>query len=179
MIAVIQLISSWAVPVLMIAIPLIGLARRVPVYESFVQGAKEGFNTAVRIIPFLVAMFVAIRVFQETGMMKLLVRFLAPIGSRVGIPEAVIPLMLIRPLSGSGALSTLAVILRDHGPDSLTGLIASTVQGSTETTFYVLTVYFGAVGVRKTRHSLAAALIADLAGFLMSVYIVHLVFGRA
>lgn len=178
MIALINLISAWAVPAMLLVIPLIGLSRKVPVYESFVQGAKEGFTTAVRIIPFLVAMFVAIRIFQQTGMMQYLVDLLSPVTSRIGIPDELIPLALIRPLSGSGALGMLAAIIKAHGPDSLTGLIASTMQGSTETTFYVLTVYFGAVGVRKIRHSLPAALVSDLAGFLVSTYIVYLVFGQ-
>jgi len=173
----INLFSTWAIPALMIIIPAIGLARKVPVYESFVQGAKEGFNTAVRIIPYLVAMFVAIRVFQRTGMMQFVMRVLTPAAALVGIPEEVIPLALIRPLSGSGALSTLAAIIQEQGPDSQIGLIAATMQGSTETTFYVLTVYFGAVGIRKIRHCLPAALVSDLAGFLVSVLIVRLIFG--
>jgi len=176
-IALINLISAWAVPAMLLVIPLIGLSRKVPVYESFVQGAKEGFATAVRIIPYLVAMFVAIRVFQNTGMMQILIGLLSPWASRIGIPVEVIPLALIRPLSGSGALGTLAAILKAHGPDSLIGLIASTMQGSTETTFYVLTVYFGAVGIRNIRHCLSASLFSDLAGFLAATYVAYLVFG--
>jgi len=176
MISIINTISAWAIPVMLIGIPVIGLARGVKVYESFVEGAKEGFATAIRIVPFLVAMFVAIKVFQQSGMMGVITKLISPLTSIFKIPDEVIPLALIRPLSGSGALGVLASILETYGPDSLIGLMASTIQGSTETTFYVLTVYFGAVGVRKVRQALPAAVAADIAGFLVAALIVTLVF---
>ncbi len=176
MISAINTISAWAVPLLLLGIPILGLARGVKVYESFVEGAKEGFAAAVRIIPFLVAMFVAIQVFQQSGMMSVLTRLISPLTSRLFIPDEVIPLALIRPLSGSGALGMLASILETYGPDSLIGMMASTIMGSMETTFYVSTVYFGAVGVRKVRHALPAAIAADIAGFLTAALVVTLVF---
>ncbi len=177
MITLINQISSWAIPLIFIIIPIIGMMKKVSVYESFVEGAKEGFSTSTRIIPYLVAMFIAIKVFQNSGAMELVVNILSPITSLFNIPNQVLPLALIRPLSGSGALGVLASVLQEHGPDSYIGRLASTIQGSTETTFYVLTVYLGAVGIRKLRHSLATSIIADIVGFLAAVYIVNLVFG--
>lgn len=177
MIAIINLISQWAIPFILIAIPTLGLAKKIPVYESFVKGAKEGFSTVVRMIPFLVAMFIAIRVFQRSGAMELLVHFLKPLTSFFNIPPEVLPLALIRPLSGSGAFGLLGDLLVTHGPDSFIGRLVSTVQGSTETTFYVLTVYFGAIGIREIKHSLLSSLAADIAGFIASVYIVYRIFG--
>ncbi len=176
MIATLELLSNWAIPLVLIIVPLIALTKKVPVYESFVSGAKEGFTTAIRIIPFLVAMLIAIKVFQQSGVMNLLINLIAPITSYFNIPKEVIPLALIRPLSGSGALGMLTSILETYGPDSFVGFLASTMQGSTETTFYVLTVYFGAINIRKLRHSLAACLLTDIAGFLASAYIVHRIF---
>lgn len=176
---ILESISRWAVPFLLLSIPTVGILRKVPVYESFVEGAKEGFNTAVRIIPYLVAMFVAIQVLRQSGAMDLLISLIAPVTSRLSIPDEVLPLAFIRPLSGSGALAMLSNILETYGPDSFIGRLASTMQGSTETTFYVITVYFGSVGIRKTRHSLLAGLTADVAGFLVAVYIVYRVFGAA
>ncbi len=177
MITVINLISSWAIPVIFITIPIIGIVKKVPIYESFVEGAKEGFAVSIRIIPYLVAMFTAIKVFQKSGAMEQLVNIISPITSVLNIPKEVVPLALIRPLSGSGALGMLASIFQTYGPDSYIGRLASTIQGSTETTFYVLTVYLGAVNIRKLRHSLFSSLAADIAGFLAAVYIVSRVFG--
>lgn len=177
MLEVLEAVSRWAIPGLLIAIPTYGLMKGVAVYESFVEGAKEGFTTAVRIIPYLVAMFVAIQIFRQSGAMDRLITLFNPITSRLNIPGEVVPLGLIRPLSGSGALGMLANILKTYGPDSFIGRLASTIQGSTETTFYVLTVYFGSVGIRRIRHSMIAGLAADLAGFLTAVYICYRVFG--
>ncbi len=178
MLSLIDIISAWTIPMLLLLIPLVGILKKVSVYESFVEGAKNGFHTAIRIIPYLVAMFIALKVFQESGAMDLLIRLIRPLTTKANIPEEVLPLALIRPLSGSGALAMLSNILETYGPDSLIGRLASTIQGSTETTFYVLTVYFGAIGIHKVRHSLLAGLIADLSGFLAAVYIVYRVFGN-
>lgn len=172
MISLINLISTWAVPLILLIIPTIGFLRKVPVYESFITGAKEGFTTAIRIIPYLVAMFIAIKIFQASGAMNFIIQLLTPITNLLKIPSEVLPLAFIRPLSGSGALGMLATILETYGPDSLIGRVASTIQGSTETTFYVITVYLGAVGIRKVRHSLPASIVGDIAGLLASVYIV-------
>lgn len=177
MLSTLNIISRWAIPCLLLMIPTIGLVKKVPVYESFVEGAKEGFQTAVRLIPFLVAMFIALQIFRQSGAMNGLIYILKPFTNALHIPEEVLPLALIRPISGSGALAMLANILEQYGPDSFIGRLASTIQGSTETTFYVLTVYLGSVGVRKVRHTLAASLISDIAGLLAAVYICYRIFG--
>ncbi len=179
MLPILELISTWTIPLLLLTIPTIGIVKRVPVYESFVDGAKEGFNTAICIIPYLVAMFVALKVFQQSGAMDTMIHLIQPLTARFGIPQEVLPLALIRPLSGSGALALLSNMLETYGPDSFLGRLASTVQGSTETTFYVVTVYFGAAGIHKIRHALVAGLSADLAGFLAAVYVVYRVFANS
>lgn len=166
-------LSNWAFPILVLVIVTAAAFCRIKVYDAFIQGAKEGLETVFRIAPYLLAMLVAIRVFQASGAMDLLARGLAPLGKLLTIPEEVLPLAIIRPLSGSGALGMLANILREQGPDSPAGLMASTIQGSTETTFYILTVYFGAVSVTKVRHAPLTGIIADLAGFAAAVLAVN------
>lgn len=176
MIDLFQSLAAWVVPILLAAIPLIGFARGVRVYEVFCEGAKEGFNTAIQVLPYLVAMFVAIRVFRASNAFDLILSVLGPPAERLGIPREALPLALLRPLSGSGALAFLADILKAHGPDSFIGWLASTVQGSTETTFYVLTVYFGSVGVRRIRHAAWVGLAADAAGFLAAAAAVRMLY---
>ncbi|HAK72742.1 MAG TPA: spore maturation protein [Sporomusaceae bacterium] len=169
-------ISVWIVPLLILLIPIVGFLRRVKVYEAFVEGASEGFHTAIRIMPFLVAMMVAVNVFRISGAMDVFVNSLAPLLNYIGVPPELVPLAIMRPLSGTGALGLTTELLHTYGPDSITGKIASTVLGSTDTTFYILTVYFGAVGIRNPRYSVMVGLLGDLAGFLLSVYICHYVF---
>jgi len=171
LISTMDAISRWAIPAIVLGIPLWGLIRGVRIYEAFVEGAKQGLATAVRITPYLIAMFVAVRVFRTAGGMDLLLRAATPLTKALGIPPEVVPLALIRPLSGSGSLSILGELLQTYGPDSLVGMTASAVQGSTETTLYVITVYFGAVGVTRARHALPIGLWSDLVGFLAAVYI--------
>lgn len=166
-------LSAWTVPALLMSIPLIAMARGVRVYEVFCEGAKEGLEIAVRILPYLIAMFVALGVFRASSALDFVLGLVTPAAKLLGIPAEVVPLALIRPLSGSGSLGILADLLAQHGPDSLVGLIASTMQGSTETTFYVLTVYFGSVGVVKARHSVAVGLFADFVSFAASVLAVY------
>lgn len=169
--------GSWAIPIAILGIVLAGVIRKVKVYEVFVEGAKEGFQVGVRIIPFLVAILVAIGMFRASGAMELLVGALQPLLSWVGYPPEAIPMALIRPLSGSGALGMMTDLVHQHGPDSFIGRLASTMMGSTETTFYVLAVYLGSIGVRRSRHTLAACLIADAAGLIAAFVAVSLVFG--
>jgi spore maturation protein SpmA/spore maturation protein SpmB len=171
-------ISPWVIPSLMILMLGFGALRRVPVYEAFVEGAREGFDVAVRIIPYLVAILVAVGMFRSSGAMGYLVAGIGSFTSQMGLPAEALPMALLRPLSGSGAYGLMASIIQDPaiGPDSYTGLLVSTMQGSTETTFYVLAVYFGAVRVRRVRHALAAALTADLAGIIAAVFICSLLF---
>jgi spore maturation protein B len=171
-------LSHWAIPLLLLTIPLVGYLRHVKVYETFVEGAADGFQTAIRIMPFLVAMLVAVNIFRVSGAMDLFIGLFAPILKTIGIPPDLIPLGVMRPLSGSGSLGLMTEILDTYGPDSLTGRIASTVLGSTDTTFYILTVYFGAVGISKPRYSVLVGLIGDITGFLGSVYICQRLFGN-
>lgn len=167
----ISILSSWAIPLMVLIVVLYAFIRGVDVFDTFVEGAKEGFGTAIRLIPFLVAMLVAIGIFRESGAFAIITNILNPITNLVGIPSEILPLALMRPISGSGALAMTTEIMQNNGPDSFLGLIASTLQGSTDTTFYILTVYFGSVGIKKIRYSMSVGLIADLAGFLAAVIV--------
>lgn len=175
--AICETLSVWAVPAVLLVIPLAAYCRRVKVYEAFVEGAGEGFQTAIRIMPFLVAMMVAISVFRASGALDQCVDVLRPFLAYCGVPPELVPLAIIRPLSGTGALGVVCELLAKHGPDSLEGRMASTILGSTDTTFYILTVYFGAVGVRKPRYSVFVGLMGDLMGFFGSVYLCRMLFG--
>lgn len=173
-----ELISKgWLVPMLIAGLLLIGFSGRVRVYESMIVGAKDGLTVVVRIIPYLVGILVAVGMFRASGAMDLLVRALDPITSVLGFPGEALPMALLRPLSGSGALGIMADTLEAHGPDSFVGMLVSTLQGSTETTFYVLTLYAGAGRVRELRHALPACLIGDVAGAAGATAACHLFFG--
>jgi spore maturation protein SpmA/spore maturation protein SpmB len=172
-------IAPWIIPGLMVGLLSFGALRRVRVYEVFVEGAKDGFQVALRIIPYLVAILVAVAMFRASGAMALLIEPLGALTGRLGLPSDALPMALMRPLSGSGAYGILASIIENPaiGPDSYTGYLVSTIQGSTETTFYVLAVYFGAVGIRRVRHAIAAALLADAAGVAGAVVICQALYG--
>ncbi len=172
-----EIVSAWALPLLIAGIPLAALARGVKVYPAFLEGAKQGFETAVRVIPPLVAVIVALGMLKASGAMDAFARAISPVTEAAGIPASVVPMILVRPLSGGGALGVVGDVLRTEGPDSYAGRLVSVMAGSTETTFYVLAVYMGAVAVTRYRHALPAALIADLAGFAASVLVVRAVFG--
>ncbi len=173
----IEIISKLAIPLLILIFVGYGIIKKVKVYESFVDGAKEGFNIAVKIIPYLVAMLIAIGIFRAGGAMDWLILILKPITNLIGMPAEALPMALMRPLSGSGSLGLMTDIMKVHGPDSFIGILVSTIQGSTETTFYVLAVYFGAVNIKSTRHAVPVGLIADIAGILGALFIVRLLFG--
>jgi spore maturation protein B len=175
--ALLDALSTWAIPLVVAGVPLWALTRKVKVYPVFVEGAKEGFQVAVRIIPALVAVVVALGMLRASGALEGLAALLAPALSAVGIPASVLPMVLVRPLSGGAALGVVADVLRSDGPDSYAGRLVSVMAGSTETTFYVLAVYFGAVGVTRYRQALPAALLADVAGFAASVAAVRWLFG--
>lgn len=170
-------LSVWALPALLAGILSVALVRRVSVYEAFVEGAKEGFGTAVAIIPHVVAMMVAISLFRASGALDLLVSLFRPLTELLRVPEEIVPLAFLRPLTGSGALAYMVDLFQAHGPDSLIGRMASTIQGSTDTTFYVLAVYFGAVGITRVRYALTVGLLADLAGIAAAIWITNRVFG--
>jgi spore maturation protein SpmA len=172
-----DVVKAWLFPLLIAALLLVGLGGRVRVYESAIAGAREGLEVAVRIVPYLVAILVAVAMFRASGALDLLIRLLDPLTSLIGIPAEVLPMALLRPLSGSGAFGVMSEILTTYGPDSFVGYLASTLQGSTETTFYVLTLYCGAAGIRDVRHALIACLTGDLAGLLGATAACHLFFG--
>ncbi|HEX7708412.1 MAG TPA: spore maturation protein [Thermoanaerobaculia bacterium] len=175
--AIFGAVSLWAIPFLLVTIPLIGIIRKVKVYEVFIEGAKEGFEVAVKIIPFLVGILVAIGMFRGSGAMDLLTSALRPLAAATGFPAELVPLTILRSLTGSGSLAFTTDLIQTHGPDSLIARMAATMYGSTETTFYVLAVYFGAVSVRKTRHAVPAALIADFVAAIATVAICLWMFG--
>jgi spore maturation protein B len=175
-----KLILDWAaiavIPLILLI--FIGMAefKKVKVYEMFVEGAKEGFQVGVKIIPYLVAMLVAIAMFRASGALDILTEALRPITEFIGMPSEVLPMALMRPLSGSGSLGVMTELMKTHGVDSLIGFMSSTMFGSTETTFYVVAVYFGAVNIQKTRYALPAGLIADAAGLIAATLICRALF---
>lgn len=172
----VSLVAKWTIPGILFIITLLAFVRRINVYEVFIEGAAEGFTTAIKTIPFLVAMFVAISVFRASGAMELFVRYLSPVTNLFGVPAEVLPLGVMRPLSGGGALGITAELIKTYGPDSFIGRLASTLQGSTDTTFFVLTLYFGSVGVTRYRYAVISGLSADITGFIASVFICSIVF---
>jgi spore maturation protein B len=173
----ISILSYFVLPTLIVGFPLYGLIKGVRVYEEFVEGAKEGFEVAVTIIPYLVAILFAIGMFRASGAMDFLIGALDPVLGLIGVPAEVLPMAIIRPLTGSGSAAIVADMINQFGEDSLFVKMAATMFGSTETTFYVIAVYFGAINIRETRHAVPAGLFADLVGVLASVYVVKLLFG--
>jgi spore maturation protein SpmA/spore maturation protein SpmB len=172
-------IAPWIIPGLIVLLLGYGAIKRVRIYEVFVEGAKDGFNVALRIIPYLVAILVAVGMLRESGALELLIDPLSAVTAAFGLPGEALPMALLRPLSGSGAYGVLASIIENPevGPDSYTGYLVSTFQGSTETTFYVLAVYYGAIQIRRIRHTLAAALVADAAGIAGAVAVTSYLYG--
>ncbi len=169
-------ISLWAVPAFLLLIPLYGAVKKVKVYESFVEGAKGGFQMALRIIPYLVAILVAVGMLRGAGGIDLIARWLDPVLRRVGFPVEILPLAILRPLSGSGSLGVVTELVQVHGPDSFIARLAASAYGSTETTFYVLAVYFGAVGIKRTRHAVLSGLVADLVSLIAAIVVCWVVF---
>ena len=174
----VEAVSYLAIPFLIGFFPLYAALCRVKVYEEFVEGAKEGFQVAVKIIPYLVAIIAAVAMFRAAGGIGMITTAVGPALAAISFPSELLPLALIRPLSGSGARGIFSELVTTHGPDSLLAQMGATIMGSTETTFYVLAVYFGSVGIRRTRHAVPAGLCADLAGVTAAVIICNMVFGR-
>lgn len=171
-----NLISLWALPVILIGILTFGLIKKVPLYEEFTEGAKEGFKVSVKIIPYLVAIIVGISMLRASGAVDMLAHFMSPVLNRFNVPADVLPLMIVRSLSGSGALGIFSDIANNMGPDSYATKLAAVMVGSSETTFYVLAVYFGAVGITKIRYALIVGLLADLIGIIAAVSVCNLMF---
>jgi spore maturation protein SpmB len=174
---IVDAISKSAIPFLLVFFPLFAALKGVKVYEELVEGGKEGFNVAIRIIPYLVMILLAIFMLRESGGIALFTQAVRPALDAIGFPSDLLPLALMRPLSGSGSLGIFTEMVKEFGPDSPIVRMAGTIYGSTETTFYVIAVYFGAVGIKRTRHAIPAGLIADLAGVIASVIICRMMFG--
>jgi spore maturation protein SpmB len=172
-----DVLSNWLLPILVASLVLYGFVAGVRVYDAAVEGAREALEVGVRIVPFLVVILVAVAMFRASGALDFLIAWIHPVTSLVGFPAEALPMALLRPLSGSGAFGVMSEALRTHGPDSFVGMLVSTLQGSTETTFYVLAVYFGAARVRNGRHCLAVCLLGDLAGFFAATASCHAFFG--
>lgn len=174
--AIISLISVWMIPLMIVFILIYGTIKKVQTYEAFVEGGKEGIEISFSIIPFLVGMLVAITVFRASGALEFVMDLLKPVLNMAGIPAEIVPLAFIRPISGTAALGMTTDLIATHGPDSFIGRLASVMQGSTDTTLYILTVYFGAVGVKKMGDALKVGLLADLIGIIASIVVVSLLF---
>ncbi|MFD2925852.1 spore maturation protein [Halobacillus naozhouensis] len=169
--------SIWLIPGVILIVLVTATIKRVPAYEVFVEGSKEGIQIAISLLPFLLGMMVSIAIFQASGAMDAALGLIKPLTSLFAIPEQILPLALIRPISGTAALSVTTELIRTFGPDSFVGQLASVMQGSTDTTLYIITVYFGAVGIRRMGDALKVGLLADLAGIIASIVIVIILFG--
>lgn len=172
----ISALSLWMIPVLILFILVYGTYKRVPTYETFVEGGKEGIKITFSIIPFLIGMMVAISIFRASGAMDAVISLIKPVLNVLGVPSEVVPLALIRPISGNAALGMASDLISSYGPDSFIGRVASTIQGSTDTTLYVLTVYFGAVGIRRMGDALKVGLWADLVGIGAAILLATIMF---
>ncbi|MFA1822794.1 spore maturation protein [Virgibacillus oceani] len=170
-------ISVWIIPCFLLIVLLTATWKKVPTYEIFVEGGKEGVKMAFNLLPFLVGMIVSISILRSSGALEAFIGLISPILAFAGIPADIVPLALVRPISGTAALGMTTELIDTHGPDSFIGRLASTMQGSTDTTLYILTVYFGAVGIRKMGDALKVGLLADLAGIIASIIIVSIIFG--
>lgn len=169
-------LSNWMFLAFIVGIPLYAAIKKINVFDAFIVGAKQGFETSVSLIPYLIAMMVAIGMLRASGFFNMMDQLLAPLMAMIGMPKEVLPLALIRPFSGSASTGVMAELIHQYGGDSLIAKTAATMMGSTETTFYVIAVYFGSVGIRRTRHAIPAGLLADLAGIIASVMICRYLF---
>jgi len=176
MVKLLNLISLWALPVILVTVLTCGIIKKVPVYETFVKGAKDGFKISIKIIPYLIAIIVSISMFRASGAIEMLANCFAPVLTKFHIPSDTLPLMIVRSLSGSGALGIFSDIANSAGPDAYSTKLAAIMLGSSETTFYVLAVYFGAVGITKIRYALIIGLLADFIGIVAAVSVCSLMF---
>lgn len=168
--------SNYMFLLFIAGIPLYGLLKKIDVFDAFIVGAKQGFETSINIIPYLIAMMVAIGMLRASGFFELLTIVLAPLLRRLGMPSELLPLAIIRPFSGSASTAVMAELIHTHGGNSFIAKAAATLMGSTETTFYVIAVYFGAVGIRRTRHAIPAGILADLAGIIATIVVCRYLF---
>lgn len=173
---IISILSLWIIPIIIGIILVHSLWKKQPAYEHFVEGGKEGIKIAINIIPFLIGMLVAIAIFRASGALDFFIGLIRPILDQIGVPAEVAPLAFIRPISGNAALGVVSDLIAVHGPDSLIGRMASIIQGSTDTTFYIITVYFGAVGIKKMGDALKVGLLADFVGITAAILITIFMF---
>jgi len=173
---VLSIVSIISIPLMITVILVHGYIKGVRLYDAFVEGASEGFGTVIKIMPYLIAVFLAIGIFKESGALDIFSNIFLILGKLIGLPKEVIPLFILKPISGSGALAMVKELVKTYGPDSLIGRIASTMMGSSETIFYTMAIYFGAIGIKKSRHTLACALIAHLAGVIAAVVVCKIMF---
>ncbi|MCM1339444.1 MAG: spore maturation protein [Muribaculaceae bacterium] len=176
MIRLLNLISLWALPAILVIVLTCGIVKRVPVYEEFTQGAKRGFKVSFKILPYLIAIIVGISMLRASGAIEMIAQVLAPVLTKFNIPSDTLPLMIVRSMSGSGALGVFSDIANNAGPDAYSTKLAAVMLGSSETTFYVLAVYFGAVGITKVRYALIIGLLADFIGIVSAVAVCNLMF---
>ena len=169
-------ISSLIIPIMVLSVVIYGIYNKVNIYDVFIEGAKESFEMIFTIFPYLLGMMLAINLFLHSNILSNLSNLISPLLDLIGLPFDIVPMAIMRPISGNSSLAILNNIFLNYGPDSFIGRLASTIQGSTDTTFYVLTLYFGSVGIKKIRYSLLAGLFADLIGIIASIIIVKLVF---
>lgn len=174
--SVLNIISLWALPFIIVLILTLGLIKKIPIYEVFTEGAKDGFKVAVNIIPYLVAIIVAISMLRASGAIEMLAHALSSVLARFNIPADVLPVIFVRPLSGSAALGLFSDIATNLGPNAYATKLAAVMVGSSETTFYVLAVYFGSVGITKFRYALWVGLLADIIAAIMSILVCNYVF---
>lgn len=167
-----QYVTKSIIPIIVVIIITYGMIKGKKVYEWFIEGAKDGLKVCLNIFPYLLAMIIAVNIFREAKLLDILNNLISPVSSLIGLPKEIVPLVLVKPLSGSGALGILTDIVKTYGPDSYIGLIASVIMGTTETIFYTVTVYFGAVQIKKIRHTVWAAVLADLTAIIVSVFLV-------
>lgn len=167
-------IGVFIIPGIIGFVVLFGIIRGVPIFDTFIKGAKEGINSTISILPPLLGLIVAITMFKESGALDIFTKAIEPLIIRIGLPREVIPLMMLRPISGSGAIAITDSIFKDFSPDSFVGKLASVMMGSTETTFYAIAIYFGSIGIKNTRHTVPAALIADITSYITALSLVKL-----
>ncbi|WP_042223551.1 spore maturation protein [Oceanobacillus manasiensis] len=174
---IITSVSVWLIPSFILTVLLVASWKKVPAYETFVEGGKEGVKMAFSLLPFLVGMIVSISILRSSGALEAFIGLITPFLTLIGFPPDILPLAIVRPISGTAALGMTTELINTHGPDSFIGRLASTMQGSTDTTLYILTVYFGAIGIRKMRYAVKVGLLADVVGVIASIIVVTLVFG--
>lgn len=176
MVQILNYISIMMIPLMITIILIHGKVKGIDIYEAFVEGAGDGFKTAIRIMPYLIAIFLAIGIFKDSGALEIFTKILSPITSALGIPSEVLPLAIMRPISGSGALGIVKDLIYTYGPDSFVGRVGSTMMGSAETIFYTMALYFGTIGIKYSRHTLMSALISHFAGMIGSILVCRLFF---